>query len=677
MINLPSETKEWKQQNQSDLFGNIFITKNITFDTEGYIRLSYSSRASIDESVDTDFNNPAVILFSEDYGYFVETWEEAFQVSTEILSVRPTQIVTAGVPSGDIQADAIFFGGLMPVSQDTDLDYYNPSSGTWVDTNITLTNTSQSQHPIVNFLSLSALAVANINTVTLYQAPLVAAPIAGYTLVINSDFFITGMCYFNQFLYIATMNRYGGHAFMYVWNGLGTAAQQVYEVDSNIIFSICVHQDAVWLFIGSGALLRFNGGSFDGPAQGIQAFPIYYTDQSLTDETNINIYKNVMKSNGDVLYILFNNQSNSTTKLLTQPDGIWCYDSTIGLYHRYPVSNSLVGNENILGASVNTTNNTITVTGNYTTGTEVVFTSVFGLSPLIDGTKYYVIRVDATHIKLANTFADCQSNTEIDLISSGSSNLFTFFPNIDFGQFFSKRTMALNVIERPVARRIYGTDLLWGAEVVRRDDTGDYGTLGTVSSEVQTRGYFITPKIFSGNVTDTFNRVSLKFSKFTSELDSILIKYRTYDDMRYYITLNNWAIIWTSINTFTTTQTEWSQAKTAFDTGEKWEVEILQGAGAGILAHISAISINTGTYTITLDENYDYYASGDIGIAVFKNWIKWKTITYGDSNALQYFLSEQLGATGKFIQFKVELRGVQTRIEELLVDNIYRLPAKK
>jgi len=64
-----------------------------------------------------------------------------------------------------------------------------------------------------------------------------------------------------------------------------------------------------------------------------------------------------------------------------------------------------------------------------------------------------------------------------------------------------------------------------------------------------------------------------------------------------------------------------------------------------------------------------------VGVAIFRNWIKWKTVEYGDSNANQYFLAEHIGAGGKFLQLKIELRGVSVRIEELLVDNIFRLPS--
>lgn len=669
MIIIPNnETQEWQQANQSDLFGNLHVTKNCTFDTEGYLRLSYSPRVAINRSVDDDFRNPAVILFNEDYGYFVETWGDAFEVETSILSQRPSQITTSGVPSGDVQSDAVWFGGLMPVTQDTDVDYYDPSTNLWTDTNITLSGPvgAPNQHQMVSFLSLSALAIADLNTVKLYATPLTATPTLITTLTISADFYITGMCYFNQNLYIATQNRYGGHAFMYVWNGLGTAANQVYEVDSNTIFSICAHQNSIVLLTGNGGLLRFNGGGFELLA----GFPIYYTDQALTQDTDLTMYKNILKSNGNLLYILFNNSGNNRVRLLNMPDGIWCYDENVGLYHRYALSSSLVRNEQI--STVNLTTNQLTVASPAPlTGTEVVFTQIFGLTPLVNGTKYYVIRIDSTHIQLATTLANAQAGVPIDLTADLGQNDYTFFPNYDYGQYFTNRTTALTVIERPVSNRIYGTDVIWGGEVYTTNNSdGIVSSLGTVSRGVEARGYFITPKVYSPDVTDNQNLVTLKFSPFTSELDKIIIKYRTEDDRRDFINLQDWDITWTSTNTFTTTQEDWASAVIGN------EVEIITGAGGGLLAHITAISSVAGTYTITLDDSYTYYTAGDQGKAVFRNWIKWKTIEYGSSDALQYFVSEQLGSIGKFMQMKIELRGIETRVEKLMIDNKTRLPAK-
>lgn len=668
MISIPNQDNRiWNQPNTSDLFGNIFVTKNITFDRRGYLSLSHSPRAVITEAT-ANFGNVAAMIHNADYSYFVASWDAAFSVADAPLLTAPTEIATAGVPSTDIQTGVDYLGSLMVVSQDTDVDYYNSSANTWTDTNISLTNSGQ--HDVVNMLSLNLLAIANVNTVGMYLNPMTATPTLVTTLTIPTDFEITKMVYFNQNLYIATQNVVGGEAAMYVWNGQGTAAQQVYKVNSNIIFSLAVHKDAIFALLGNGALMKFNGGSFSLAA----GFPMYYSDQSLTDYSNIALYKDIMRSNDYVLFINFANDENIANALTTQPDGVWCYDENVGLYNRYSTSISTpIRDLNISTASVNTTTNQITVAAAPVTGTEVFYDDGGGtaIGGLVDQQKYFVIKIDATHIQLAETYQDAIAGTAIDLTGTGNNSQdLIYFPNIDFGQFYSGRPTALLNIDIPTANRQYGVDILWGSEVYRRDNAGDYGTLMTASDGVSARGYFISPKVVSKDITNTYDLLNLKFLPFTDSTDKIIIKYRTVDDMRNIINLGgtNWSITWTSTTTFTTTYREWVDAEVGN------EVEVLTGAGGGLLAHISAISESGGTYTVTLDEAYPNYTSGDIGKAIFRNWTKFKTIDYDSSDANQYFLAEHLGLKGQFLQLKVELRGVDIKIIELLVDDQTYLP---
>lgn len=667
MINIPNQnSRQWRKSNESDLFGNLFVTKNITFDDVGYLKLSYSPRAVITEAT-SGWDSVSGMVFTQDYEYFVAGWDNAWSVPNGILADLPTQIATAGVPSTDIESDCIVSDDLLIVTQDTDVDFYNQSTNAWTDTNISLT--AGSEHPVVNFVSLSAFAIADVNEIKLYVNPITASPNLITTCIINANYEILQMVYFNQNLYIATEDINGGNAYMFVWNGLGTAAQQAYKVDSPQILSICAHNNEVYIITSDGALQKFNGAGFTF----VDGFPIYYTRMSMTNSlNNYSMHKNVMKSTGDYIYILFNNDQNDDNALTYQPDGLWCYDQRVGLYHKYSVTNSVNIIDNIPTTDVNTTTNEITVTTAPVTGTEVYYhSSSTAIGGLVNEQKYYTIKVDATHVKLAETLEDAIAGTAIDL--TGTGNVFQdliFFPNIDYGQYYCDQTNQVFPMELKSENINYGIDAMWSAEVVRRDNAGSYATFGSVAPNVQSRGYFITPKIFSEDITDNYNKLVLKFSPFISEMDKIIIKYRTVDDMVNMINLADWDMTWTSANTFTSTETGWANAVVGN------EVEILTGAGGGLLAHITAISENAGTYTVTLDDTYDNYTSGDIGRAIFRNWKKWKTIEYGDSNANQYYIESHIGAKGKFLQLKIELRGVQVRIEELLVDNIYQLPAK-
>lgn len=669
MINIPNpNSKKWTQSNDSDVKGNVHITKNISFDEHGYLNLSNSPRSIMNELLDTDFNNPSSIIF-DGSSYIVQTWEEPFLTnSSGIFAGLPTQITTANYPAGTANAGSDWAGPNIVFSENTDVTYGTEYGAAWTDTNISLT--SGTQHDVVYMPNIPAVAIANATTVTTYQMPMSATPIAINTLTIPADYFTTGMCYFNQNLFVATRNRYGGSAYIYVWNGLTTAAQQLYKVDSNFVFDIVTHDNTVYALTGRGSLIRYTGGSFAV----VENLPIFYTDFTLTDYANIGIYKGGMVSNGELLYMQVHTNS-ASKRLIDQPDGIWCYDKKVGLYHRYSTSMASVNSELVWDAEVNLTTDVITVVSAPVTGTEVYFKKGNGITPLVDYTKYFVIKLTGTTIKLATTKANALAGTAIDLTAVGGGvNTFIFFPNIDFGATFSYRTFSTCLIERNQSKTAYGADVLWGAEVAPRTISGGDANLISTSTGVEARGYIVTPKVFSTNVTDTYNQLTLKFQPFKSELDKIIIKYRNIDDgKKFFDRLDSVEVnaTWTSTTTFTT-EADLSNS-VAGD-----EVEFMLGAAGGMLAHIVSISDPVaGVYTVTIDEAFDNYVSGDKSWISVRNWIKLETIAYGDDNATNGFYSQALGAVGKFIQFKIELRGIKVQIEELLVDNISHLPAKK
>lgn len=669
MINIPNETKSFAISNTSDLLGNLYVVKGMNFDNEGYITLSNAVKACINESQDANFDQATVIVYNGDLGnYFFQTWDEPYNVDVYILAQRPVEDTGANNPTGDSTTDATWFGDKLVVTMDTDVRYYDSPTNAWVDTNISLTAPAFSnyRHVIENFRNLGYVAIANVNSIGLYSA-MSATPTLVRTLNLPSDQTITGMKYFNQNLYIATQSPYGEDAFIYVWNGTGTAYQSAFKVDATEIFDIEVYKDNIIIFASNGAIYQFNGSGFSI----LCALPIFYTDIILTS-----IRHNVLKSNGDVFYLSFSDGSNDDKKLLNQPDGIWCYEPKVGFYCKYPFSISTTIKEDINTSAVDTGTGQITVTNDWATGTEVFYRGGSPtLTPLVAETKYFVIRVDATHIKLATTLANANNGTAITLTSTGVNGQdFVFFPKTDYGQFFTThRPAALTTIDINQSYPQYGMDVIWSAELGRRTADTSTGYLGSTSPSVESRGYIITPKITSAEITDQYNTFVLKWTPLQSELDKIIVKYRTIDDVRNYINMENgrWVITWTSSTTFTTTQSDWEDAE------EGYEVEILRGAGAGLLAHITSITENTGTYTVTIDETFGDYVSGDVGVATFRNFLKLDTITTSNVENTEGYKSIQIGKRGKFIQFKIECRGIDVKIEEIKVDNKYFAPVRK
>lgn len=77
--------------------------------------------------------------------------------------------------------------------------------------------------------------------------------------------------------------------------------------------------------------------------------------------------------------------------------------------------------ETFATTDVNITTDQITVTNDIPTATEIRFSSTGALpAPLVSGTIYYAIRIDATHIKVATNPVNAAAGTAIDLTDVGS-----------------------------------------------------------------------------------------------------------------------------------------------------------------------------------------------------------------------------------------------------------------
>lgn len=157
-------------------------------------------------------------------------------------------------------------------------------------------------------------------------------------------------------------------------------------------------------------------------------------------------------------------------------------------------------------------------------------------------------------------------------------------------------------------------------------------------TEGQKRGYFVTTWFNTEEVQDKFERLWDIHKRFLTSTDKIVYKYRLIEEDPIQAT-----ITWTSTTTFTTTTDVSAYAPTAtgFNGTTGGEVEVLQGTGSGSCTHISSITENAGTYTVTLDTA----VTGVTGTAKarFQKWIKlypdvtglvksWESLAIGGSN---------------------------------------------
>ena len=110
------------------------------------------------------------------------------------------------------------------------------------------------------------------------------------------------------------------------------------------------------------------------------------------------------------------------------------------------------------------------------------------------------------------------------------------------------------------------------------------------------------------------------------------------------------------------------------------EVSFHSGSGSGYIAHITSISESSGTHTVNLNEVVENVTGGDTCSFVIENWNLIGTITTTDNdydtndNGDRYMgiggsKTFQIHKPAKQIELKLELRGEDVAIEDILVNN--------
>jgi len=176
------------------------------------------------------------------------------------------------------------------------------------------------------------------------------------------------------------------------------------------------------------------------------------------------------------------------------------------------------------------------------------------------------------------------------------------------------------------------------------------------------RGNFITQYIPADEVLEFWDTLWLKYKRFASSGNSIIVKARgTRPMIASGGTSLEKTITWTAATTFTVTL---AAADDALQVGD--EVDVVAGGNAGFLSHITDISGAHGALqTITVDETMT--TTSGTATARFDRWKKIGTVTSAD----HFHQKINIGIDYSFIQFKVELRGVprELEVQELIVSS--------
>jgi len=582
-ITLPPN-RQWSQQNNGNIFGSVYSSRNVNFEVPGIVSLSRRMHPILRQVVSgagTDLGRVLAVVYGE-FGatraggssteqYIVVTDDELFVLSGLLTNIGV--LTNAGGPIMSDYSDGISWNDGFYCTTTSNLSKL--VSGTW--TNSLMSLNSAEPHPLEKSASANYLLVGNDNvlkkrTTAGVNSDALTLP-ANYQIVwIRSDYSRT---------LIGARAIDGTNAAVFEWDEVSPTWTNKYDIDCTWPYSGCFRNTDFFVVTNDGRLLKFNGGGFSEAAQ----WPIHKALTGYWDGNETNLVSNPVyqRSMGVINGRLTINVSGgveygqySAELYENFPSGIWDFSEETGLTHKW-------------GQTVETDNS------------------------------------DYCHLRFA----------------SGGGAIAQVF------------------VEDGPPDPTDGSVLLTGARLDGDADTAYY-TVSTVISGGKNVGQITSTRIETSDIADDAKKIWCKYRGVFSADDKITFKYKDEWKNGLPFDTGNEYITWTSTTTFTSAFTYFQYASV----GD--EVTITSGPGAGLTMHISAISVASGTYTVTLDEANPTATNADTGYCIVDNFIKLtETITSADTQGYKEINIPQTNPH-TWTQIKAELKGSEyVTIEEL------------
>jgi hypothetical protein len=580
-IRFPAQPGAFKQLGYTDVLGNIWSSQDLDL-TENVGRIRLAPRGMIvtksDDDDVTDMTTPVAFRMYR-HSNTDRIWAIAGKMMYNAGDTSDVFITdaTSNSPAVGDGSDMELFNGALYVIGTSEIRKFD---GTWTEigSNIGTSTTSCCVFGGRLYYSNSTSKISSISLADVNSNPSGTPNTVDFTLqladngaggsTVNT---ITCIRASSTRIWIATIDKTGiqhsagRQGKVMEWDGASNQVQKIYYLDSIGALSMIIKDDIPYIVDANGKLQKFNGSGFTTVAELPVPTSVYLRNPT-NSVTQQFIHNRGMIIRNDRILMLINNRVDDAENTILEnlPSGVWEYDETIGLYHKYSISQWQY--------DVTTTQ-----------------------------TDYFQNRI------------------------------------ADIGALFNAKSTS-------DSSDLNG-DILMGVQYfLNGDDATDGGTTsdrlyGIFINDTQNLigkvGYFVTTKIDSQNVTEVWQRCYAIYKNLLNESDRIVIKYRVKEVDPIEVRVS-----WTSETVLTSTED-----LSTIQIGD--EVEITQGTGGGQIEHITAISEESGTYTVTL-ENAVTGATGD-SRARFQKWKKIKTIT---NHATNFDFAEIGGAGAPWIQLK-------------------------
>lgn len=340
-----------RQLNIGDLQGTLDNSFNIdlTFNTG---KVSISPRTRITTDNPTDFGTPVGCVYFDGFWWTVAgsyVWKASNPQGAFAKDASNSGAYTTPTDCSSAISDITIFNGQLIVSTLSRI-YKKVANGSgtggWdlVDTSLA----AATVRPVAAYNNRLYWTRLNNTVVSCDTAWAISGTSdAAYNFTFPDNHVITTIKPFTTGLYVLITKNDGTEGYVYDWNG---ETKNKYRSQFNVFaqgaLSAYVDNSFFYIVNSNAQLLRFNGGGFTEVARlPVKRNALYNANATGSTGNDRFIHPNGLTIIDGHVSMLINARNNDTNS--TQQDnihsGIWEYDETIGLYHKYSMSYNTIG----------------------------------------------------------------------------------------------------------------------------------------------------------------------------------------------------------------------------------------------------------------------------------------------------------------------------------------------
>src|ERR1035437_181276 len=346
----------WDQKNNSDVNGSLYASFNLDLtENEGKVRLGKRLIVNTNTTDVAEITSyPCGFKVFGSYKFAIAglsgtgyVFRNSYQYPNATLFAKQVQSNTPTTVDSTLSDIEVSNSNLYLTCKGTAV-YFSTDGNTWTTQFAAGTDTTGVKM-MTSFQSRTYMTQLKSQVIS-WDASNTVATSGAYTVQLgNSDSnLITFIRSSSNRIWIGTLNTNGGKGYIYEWDGTATQVQKSYRMEASGALSCIIKDDIPYVMDSNGSLLAWNGGTFVKLAS-LNRIHNQLLYNAISSVNNRFIHPNGMSIiKGKICMLIDGRNYNNATALSdtieeTIPSGVYEYDENKGLYHKYSVGSSHVG----------------------------------------------------------------------------------------------------------------------------------------------------------------------------------------------------------------------------------------------------------------------------------------------------------------------------------------------